>query len=112
MAVFSKVILSGVTDGRPVAIAATATPGTLVHTADAVATDEVWLYAVNTGGATRTLTIEYGGVVAGDLITRQLAVGAGLVLIVPGLVLTNSLVVRAFADAAGVNIVGWVNRIA
>jgi len=112
MAVFSKVILSGVTDGRPVAVAATSTPGTLVHTAHASAIDEVWLYAVNTSGAARTLTIEYGGVVGGDLITVRLAADVGLVLIVPGLVLTNSLVVRTFADAAGVNIVGWINRIA
>ena len=112
MATFTKVILSGSTDGRPVAVAQTATPGDLLHTADATATDEIWLYAVNTTGAVKTLTVEYGGAIAGDQIVVQISENAGLVLVIPGLVLTNSLVVRAFADAAGINITGWVNRIA
>jgi len=112
MATFTKFILSGSTDGRPVAVAQTATPGDLIHTADATAIDEVWLYAVNTTGAVKTLTVEYGGVVAGDQVVVQISENAGLVLVIPGLTLTNSLVVRAFADAAGVSIVGWINRIA
>jgi len=111
MATFSKVILSGSTNGRPIPVTQTATAGDLIHTADASAIDEVWLYAVNTTGAVRTLTIEYGGVAGGDQIVVQISENAGLVLIIPGLTLTNSLVVGAFADAAGVNITGWVNRI-
>ncbi|MGD9725422.1 MAG: hypothetical protein AB7L09_03450 [Nitrospira sp.] len=110
--IFSKVILSGSTNGRPIAVASTATPGTLMHTAHATAIDEVWLYAVNTSGAPRTITIEFGGVTSGDLFTVSLDPDTGLALLVPGLPLTNSLVVGAFADAAGVNITGWVNRIA
>ena len=111
MATFSKVILSGSTNGRPVPVTQTATPGDLVHTAHATAIDEVWLYAVNTTGAAKTLNVEYGGVAAGDQIAVQISENAGLVLVIPGLTLTNSLVVRAFADAAGVNVTGWVNRI-
>jgi hypothetical protein len=39
--------------------------------------------------------------------------GTGLVLIAPGILLTNSLVVKAFAGTANVvTIVGYVNRIA
>ncbi len=112
MAVFTKVLLSGSTDGRPIDVVATATPGTLIHTADATDTDEIWIYAVNTSGADRDLTIEFGGVTAADLITVKVESDAGLVLIVPGLPLTNSLVVRAFGSiASDMNIVGFVNRI-
>lgn len=108
----TKEFWSGSTDGKSVPVAATSTPGTLLHTAHATAKDEVWLYAQNVSGATRTLTIEFGGVTGGDQIVVPVEPGAGLVLVVPGLVLTNSQVMRAFADVAGVNAFGWVNRIA
>ena len=112
MAVFSKVILSGSTDGRPVSVVATATAGDLVHTADATAIDEVWLYALNRHTGDVVLTIELGGATAGDLITVTLTADGGPVLIVPGTPMTNSLVVRAFADTtAVVSVFGWVNRI-
>ena len=47
MATFSRVLLSGGTSGAPIPVAATATPGTLIHTAVAGATsfDEVYLWA-------------------------------------------------------------------
>jgi len=112
MAVFSKVILSGSTDGRPVSVTQTATAGDLIHTADATAIDEVWLYAVNRHTADVVLTIELGGVSAGDLVTVTLTAGGGPVLVIPGTPMTNSLVVRAFADTtAVVSVFGWVNRI-
>ena len=66
MATFSKVELSGSTDGRMILVAQTATPGTLIHTANAVTGadnyDEVWLWAVNSDATNRKLTIEWGGV--------------------------------------------------
>lgn len=113
MATFTKQFLSGSTNGRPVKVAATATPGTTLHTAHATAKDEVWLWATNTSGGTVKLTVELGGVTApDDLIEVGLAGESGLVLIAPGLPLSGSLVVKAFADSANViNIVGYVNRI-
>jgi len=113
MATFTKEFLSGSTSGAAIDVAATATPGTLIHTAHATATDEVWIYAFNTAAAKRTLTIEFGGTAGKDLITCELAAtGCGAVLMVPGNILTGSLVVRAFASAANdVSILGWVNRI-
>ncbi len=110
---FSKVILSGSTDGRPIKVVATATAGTLIHTASASAIDEIWLYAVNTGAASQQLTIEYGGVSdPDDLIEVTITDQVGLVLVVPGLVIQNGLVIRAFAAAANeINISGFVNRI-
>ena len=113
MATFSKVKLSGSTDGRVIKVVQTATAGTTIHTAHATALDEIWLWAVNSDTSDRKLTIEYGGVASpDDLIEQTIAAESGLVLVLPGLLITNSLVVRAFASSANVVMVGgYVNRI-
>lgn len=115
MAVFSKLPLSGSTNGRQILVAATATAGTLIHTAVAgtTALEEIWLYAVNTSSTAVKLTIEYGGTTApNDHIELTVAGESGLVLVCPGLVLNNGLAVRAFAGTANVIAVsGFVNRI-
>jgi hypothetical protein len=119
MATFSKTILSASTDGRAIKVAATATPGTTIHTGSATAAtiDEVWLYAMNTDSSSRKLTIEWGGTTSpDDLIEITLAAEPGLVLIAPGLLIKGNatpLIVRAFAAAADViTIHGYVNRVA
>lgn len=113
---YSKVILSGSTNGRLIKVAATSTPGTTIHTAvaGAASIDEIWLWAINTDTSDRKLTIEYGGVASpDDLIEVIIPAESGLMLVVPGLILQNSLVVKAFAAAANVVLVGgYVNRIA
>lgn len=113
MATYSKVKLSGGTDGKNIKVAATSTPGTTIHTAHATDLDEIWLYAVNSDSAARKLTIEFGGTSApDDLIELTIQPESGLVLVVPGLVLTNSLVVKAFAASANLVLInGYVNRI-
>lgn len=113
MATFSKVVLSGSTNGRAVKISATATPGTVIHTADATALDEIWLYAMNSDAEPKKLTIEFGGVTAPDDLIEVVVPGeSGLAVVAPGLLLTNSLVVRAFAETTNVVMVhGHVNRI-
>lgn len=118
MATFSKIALSGSTDGRMIKVAATATAGTTIHTGSTTATtfDEVWLYAVNSSTSSVKLTIEYGGTTSpDDLIEFTVAAESGLYLIIPGLVIkgnATALVVRAFAATANViNIAGYVNRI-
>lgn len=114
MATYSKIALSGSTNGRAIAVSASATPGTLVHTATSSTTfeDEIWIYAMNTSTTSTKLTIEYGGVTTADQIEITIAGEAGLVLISPGLILQNSLVVRAFAGTPNViNLFGYVNRI-
>ena len=116
MATFTKTLLGGSTNGRPIKVVATGTAGTTIHTAvsGTSSTDEVWLYAVNTDTVTRTLTIEFGGVTSpDDTIVVGIPSKSGLTLVVPGLPLQNSLVVKAFADAPNVVIItGFVNRIA
>jgi hypothetical protein len=116
MATYSKIALSGSTNGRMIKVAATATAGTTVHTAQAgtAGYDEIWLWAVNSDTTDRKLTIEYGGVAApDDLIEYTVPAEAGLKIILPGLILQNGLVVRAFCATANVVMVsGFVNRIA
>ena len=115
MATFTKLKLSGSTDGKAVKVAATATAGTTIHTAHATALDEIWLYAHNSSAATVKLTLEFGGTAAPDdhIEINIGAEGTGLVLVSPGLLLTNSLIVKAFAATANVvTLTGYVNRIA
>ena len=115
MATFSKVLLSGSTNGKAILVAATATAGTTIHTATSGSTnlDEIWLYAVNSSASTVKLTLEWGEATAPNgNIELTINAEAGLVLLTPGLLLQNSLVVRAFAATANViTIHGFVNRI-
>lgn len=113
MASYSKLKLSGSTDGKMIKITTTATPGDTIHTAHATNLDEIWLYAVNSDTTARKLTVEYGGATSPDcLIEQTIQPESGLVLVVPGLLLTNSLVVKAFCATANVVMIGgFVNRI-
>lgn len=109
--------LSGSTNGMPIKITQTATAGDTIHTAVAGTTagtyDEIWLYAYNGDTVARNLTIEFGGTSVPDQnIVLTLAAKSGLQLIVPGLILQNGKIVKAFASAANViTISGYVNSI-
>jgi|SRR3972149_795038 len=113
MATYTKLKLSGSTDGKGIKVVQTATAGTTIHTAHATDLDEIWLYAVNSQSASVKLTLEWGQADAPDgNIEVSIPGELGLVLVVPGLLLTNSLVVKAFASVANVVIIhGFVNRI-
>jgi len=119
MATFSKIVLSGSTDGRAVLISGTTSGGAnLVHTASATATDydEVWLYAMNTDTTARKLTVEWGSNSSpGDLIEITIPAESGLTLVSPGLVLkgnASALTVKAFAATTNVvTVLGYANRI-
>lgn len=116
MATITKIELSGSTDGRPIKVAQTSTPGTTIHTTAATTGvdnyDEIWLLAHNSDTSNRSVTIEFGGTTSpDDTITLTLAPQGGLYMVIPGLILQNSLVVKAFASTANVvTIVGYVNR--
>lgn len=114
MATFSKLPLSGSTNGKGIQVAATSTTGTTIHTAVSGTSsfDEVWLYATNTSASAVKLTVEYGGTAAADNIEITIPGESGLVLVVPGLFINNSLVVTAFAGTTNViTIHGYVNRV-
>lgn len=114
MATFSKLPLSGSTNGKAILVSQEATAGDLIHTAQSGTSglDEIWLYASNNSATTVKLTVEYGGSAAENNIELNIPGESGLVLVVPGLVLNNSLAVNAFAATANViSISGYVNRI-
>jgi hypothetical protein len=113
MATFSKLKLSGSTDGKQIKIASTASAGTLLHTAHATSLDEIWLFAVNSSTTAVKITIEWGEATAPDGNIEVTIPGeSGYLTVVPGLILTNSLVARCFAGTTNVILVnGYVNRI-
>ena len=121
MATFTKLALqpAGSTGtGLAIKVAATATAGTAIHTASTTTTtiDEIWLYAVNTSASSVKLTIEWGEATAPDgNIEVTVLPEAGLVTVIPGLLLQGNAtakVVRAFAGTANVVMIhGFVNRI-
>ena len=113
MPTYTKHKLSASTDGKGIKVTQTATAGDTIHQAHATALDEIWLYAVNSSDTARKLTIEWGEATAPDgNIEVTVPPEAGLMLIIPGLLLTNELVVKAFCAAANVVIIhGYVNRI-
>src|SRR5436309_644759 len=108
--IINKIKLSGSTDGRGIKVAATATPGTTIHTAQsgtaANTFDEVWLWVYNSDSVSRLLTIEFGGTTApDDNIKVTIPSQTGLSLVVPGLVLQNSDVVKAFCGTTNVVVI-------
>lgn len=115
MATYAKTKLSESTDGRQIKVAATATPGTTIHTAVSGTTnyDEVWIYVTNNHTASVNVTIEYGGTTSpDDLIQAAIPSKTGLYLLVPGLVLQNGSIIKMFAGTTNVICVsGWVNTI-
>lgn len=116
MATITKLKLSGSTDGRQIKVVATASSGTTIHTAVTGTTniDEIWLYAVNADTTARKLTIQWGGTTSpDDEIEITIGAESGYQLIVPGLLLQNATVVRAYAATANVIMIGgFVNQIA
>lgn len=118
MATYSRLLLSGSTNGKPIPITAIATAGTTIHTAVAGTSsfDEIYAWASNVTGSAATLTIEFGGVTdPGNHIVKAVSIPANSppIPIITGQVLNNGLVCGAFSGTtAAINITGYVNRIA
>lgn len=112
---YTKVQLSGGANGRNIKVAATGTPGTLIHTATAAAStlDEMFLDAINTSAVSVKVTVEFGGVTApDDLIEFTVPPEDGPYSLVRGYPIDNGVLVRAFAATGNVvTINGFVNRI-
>lgn len=116
MAGVSKSKLSGSTDGRPILVTATASPGTLIHTSVTGTTagtfDEIWLYATNGNTADLVMTIELGGVAGSDAIIQTIPFKNGRYLVIDGAILQNGTIVRCYAGTGSVSsISGFVNTI-
>jgi len=117
MATFSRQLLSGSTNGRPIPITATATPGTAIHGAvsGTVGVDEVYIWATNVTAAAATLTVEWGGTSdPGDHLVKQFSIPAySLPMpIALGQTVNNSVTIAAFSGtASAINVTGYVNRV-
>lgn len=115
MSAIVKTILSGSVNGKNINVSATADPGTTIHTTSSgtAAMDEIWLFAINTSGVLANVTVEWGNNTnPNDFISATLQPYQGLNLLVPGLLLQNSLSVKAYSNVANIiNINGYVNRI-
>jgi hypothetical protein len=114
-----RIPLSGTTQGKGIKIAATATPGTTLHTTGtgAVDVDVVWIYITNSDTTARKVTVEWGGVtVPDDNIELTIPAESGLTLVIPGLSLlgTGSAgnIIRAFCATTNVCVAfGYVDRV-
>lgn len=101
----SREHLSGSTDGAGIQVVATASLGTTIHQAGATQPDQIYCWASNNDSVDRDLTIEFGAAGAANEIVQTLRAGE-TVLVVPGLRLSGSLIVRAYAAAANVVAIG------
>jgi hypothetical protein len=118
MAIAYKRKLSGSTSGSPlrmVGTAATSGSNGTIHAAVAGEVagtfDEIWIWAANQGTlGTCNLTLQFGGTAAEYCITAPIPAGVGLVPVIPGLILQNSLLVRGYAATSNmIGVIGYVN---
>ena len=113
---YQKRKLSGSVDGKGIVVAADASPGTVIHRAlSSVAAnewDEIFIQAVNTSSSAVKLTVEWGGTDSpDDHIEVTIPAESGFTQVIPGHVLQNGAVARAFAATADVIVLhGYVNR--
>lgn len=100
--------LSGSTDGKGILVAATATPGTTIHTGPTTVADyhKIWIDAVNTSTSPVKLTIEWGEATAPNgNIEVTIPPEAGLVPVINGRLFkgnATALIVKAFAATTNV----------
>jgi len=106
--------LSGAPVGNGVIQLGDASPGTEVHTATGVTSDdevdEIWLWASNTSVADVVLTLEVGGTgVANEIDVTVPANGA--VPVLQGHPVNNGIAIAGYAATASVvNVYGFVER--
>lgn len=107
-----KDLLSGSTNGEPIVVAATATPGTTVHTAGATGYENIWLWASNVTSSPATLTLEWGSVSdpGGHLVnTYSLPANSLPIPIATGQQIQGSVVIGAFSGtASAINVTGYI----
>jgi hypothetical protein len=114
------IYLSGSASGQVIPVAATGTPGTLIHTTqnDTLVgpgtVDCVYLWASNVTGVAATLTVEWGGVAApGDHLIGGYTIAANSlpIVVADGQVLAAGQTIRALSGTANaINISGYVIR--
>lgn len=114
---YSKIILSGSTDGQAIPLTATApsTANTLhtCVTGAAGSVDEMWIYAQSQVTTPFLLSLSLGPTTVTSRIRHTITGddNKGLILIVPGLIGRNEKVMKAWVTTADIcDIWGFVNR--
>jgi hypothetical protein len=107
--------LSASDKGRGIAVAATGSPGTLIHSALASQAINEWdaisIKAVNKSATAIKLTLEWGGTNAADQIEITIPAESGFTEVIVGHLLQEGAQVRAFAATANEVILhGFVHR--
>lgn len=107
---------SGSTNGRPIQVSATSSPGDLLHAVSSTSGewDEVWVWVSNTSSSQRTISLELGGTSANDLWVANIPPNRADVLVLKGHRFPGaaSLNIRAFVDSGtDLNVRVNVNRI-
>ena len=116
MAAFGKQILSRSTNGKQILVTAI-TNGTAqtIHTAvsGTASQDEGWIYVYNDNTTSVVINLLWGGTTEPDNVIRATVAGqSGRYLLVDGMLLQNSLVIKAYASVASkILIDGFVNNI-
>lgn len=115
MATFTGSVFSGSTNGRPIPIAATATPGTTIHVVGAAGYEEFYLWVSNVTAAAALLTVEFGGVGdPGDHLVKAYSIAANSlpIPIAIGQRVAGGVTIRAFCPtASALNATGYVNKV-
>lgn len=110
MATLTPQILSGSTNGKQIKITGTTTgAGNTLHTAIATAGcfDDLWLDAYNNDTVSRTLTLQLGGTAQpDDEVSIVIPPKSGLLAVLAGRRFSGGVVVKGWADAANVVMVG------
>ena len=116
MPIYSGTILTGSTNGKAIAVIATTSPGTTVHTV-ATATgifEDVYLDVLSQATTDRVLTLENGGTATTFRSEHLIPSQGGPIRVMAGTryVGATGIIVAAFATATGgLLITGAVNRI-
>ena len=111
-----RIIPSGSTNGLPILLTATSSPGNLIHTftsdSSGNITDSLWFYAVNEHTSDLQISIEVVGGSTRTFTSQLLPSKGGLIQVFPApLAGNNGLAVRAFcATASVIQIFAFVNR--
>lgn len=83
-----------------------------IHTVPSSVKDEIWIYGTNNDTSSINLTIEFGDSSSANNIKQSIPATSGLTILVPGLILTGTSTVRAFAATTEkITLHGYVNRI-
>lgn len=118
MATFTKQLLSGSTNGKPIQITAQNNAAAqTVHTAtSSLALDEIWLYASNSSTSNLQLNLLWGGTSEpANLIVVTVPAQSGRTLVSDGMLLNNLLLVKAYCPTSSLGSLlldGFVNNIA